>query len=200
MPVLPITVRNKVATYTGDTAYICGNSDYTVVFTLDAEWDGYGLKTARFVYGKSFVDVVFDGTVCTFPKIENANHIQVGIFAGDLHTTTGASIRACPSIRSAGGAPEEPEPDVYDQLISRLDNLEQNGVPQDKVEQAVEKYLDENPIEGTSFTPGNAVELTQDNVLNVRTTDKMETDNTLPITSAGVYTVVGNINALLKTI
>ena len=89
MPVLPITVRNKVATYTGDTAYICGNSDYTVVFTLDAEWDGYGLKTARFVYGKSFVDVVFDGTVCTFPKIENANHIQVGIFAGDLHTTTG---------------------------------------------------------------------------------------------------------------
>lgn len=37
-------------------------------------------------------------------------------------------------------------------------------------------------------------------ILSVNTTDKMEQDNTLPITSAGVYTTVGNIEALLKTI
>lgn len=53
---------------------------------------------------------------------------------------------------------------------------------------------------GTSFTPGNALELTAENVLNVKTTGDMESDNTLPITSAGTYTVVGNINALLDTI
>jgi hypothetical protein len=37
-------------------------------------------------------------------------------------------------------------------------------------------------------------------VLSVHTTDEMEEDNTLPITSAGVYTAVGNINALLEMI
>ena len=37
-------------------------------------------------------------------------------------------------------------------------------------------------------------------VLSVNTTDEMEEDNTLPITSAGVFTAVGNINALLGTI
>lgn len=40
----------------------------------------------------------------------------------------------------------------------------------------------------------------QGGILSVNTTDQMEQDNTLPITSAGVYAVVGNIEALLNTI
>lgn len=40
----------------------------------------------------------------------------------------------------------------------------------------------------------------KDGVLSVNTTNDMEQDNTLPITSAGVYATVGNIEALLKTI
>lgn len=40
----------------------------------------------------------------------------------------------------------------------------------------------------------------KDGMLSVNTTDQMEQDNTLPITSAGVYATVGNIEALLKNI
>jgi hypothetical protein len=40
----------------------------------------------------------------------------------------------------------------------------------------------------------------KDGVLSVNTTNDMEQDNTLPITSAGVFVTVGNIEALLKTI
>lgn len=40
----------------------------------------------------------------------------------------------------------------------------------------------------------------EDGFLRVNTTNQVENDNTLPITSAGVHTVVGNINALLETI
>jgi hypothetical protein len=40
----------------------------------------------------------------------------------------------------------------------------------------------------------------KDGALSVNTTNQMEQDNTLPITSAGVYATVGNIEALLKTI
>lgn len=39
-----------------------------------------------------------------------------------------------------------------------------------------------------------------DGVLSVNTSKEPEPDNTLPITSAAVYTSVGNINALLETI
>lgn len=37
----------------------------------------------------------------------------------------------------------------------------------------------------------------ENGILSVNTTDKMEQDNTRPITSAGVYTIVGNIETLL---
>lgn len=40
----------------------------------------------------------------------------------------------------------------------------------------------------------------ENGILSVNTTNEMEQDNTLPITSAGVFATVGNIEALLKTI
>ena len=42
--------------------------------------------------------------------------------------------------------------------------------------------------------------LIEDGKLLVKTTDKIEQDNTLPISSAGVFQIVGNIQALLETI
>ena len=54
---------------------------------------------------------------------------------------------------------------------------------------------------GTAYTIGHGLKLdSKTNTLSVDTADKMEQDNTLPITSAAVYVEVGNINALLKTI
>jgi hypothetical protein len=40
----------------------------------------------------------------------------------------------------------------------------------------------------------------RDGILSVNTTEDMEQDNTLPMSSAGVYATVGNIAQLLKTI
>ena len=40
----------------------------------------------------------------------------------------------------------------------------------------------------------------KDGILSVNTTLEMEQDNTLPMSSAGVYATVGNIAQLLKTI
>lgn len=47
---------------------------------------------------------------------------------------------------------------------------------------------------------GKNLAITEDGTLSVNTTNQMEQDNTLPITSAGVYATVGNIEVLLKTI
>lgn len=49
------------------------------------------------------------------------------------------------------------------------------------------------------FTTDKSLTL-KDGVLSVNTTDIAEEDNTLPISSAGVYTQIGNIEVLLKTI
>lgn len=47
---------------------------------------------------------------------------------------------------------------------------------------------------------GANLAITSDGVLSVDTANAMEQDNTKPITSAAVYTEVGNINSLLSTI
>lgn len=52
---------------------------------------------------------------------------------------------------------------------------------------------------GTSFTTDETLILA-DGVLKVNTTNIAAADNTLPITSAGVFAQVGNIEVLLKTI
>jgi hypothetical protein len=52
---------------------------------------------------------------------------------------------------------------------------------------------------GVNFETGETLELV-DGVLNVKTTDVAEADNTLPITSSGVNIIVGNIGAILDTI
>lgn len=49
------------------------------------------------------------------------------------------------------------------------------------------------------FQVGETLKL-ENGILSVNTTDNVEQDNTLPITSAGVFATVGNIEALLKTI
>jgi hypothetical protein len=74
-------------------------------------------------------------------------------------------------------------------------------VSDEQIENAVKKYMDENPVEsGVQFETDEKTLKLENGVLSVNTTNDMEKDNTLPITSAGVYATVGNIEALLKTI
>lgn len=61
-----------------------------------------------------------------------------------------------------------------------------------------EEFLEQIPS-GVDFKTDHTLKL-EDGVLSVNTTNQMEQDNTQPITSAGVFATVGNIEALLKTI
>jgi len=56
------------------------------------------------------------------------------------------------------------------------------------------------PGEGMKYEIGQGLKVNEKNELVVDTTNNVEQDNTKPITSAGVFTVVGNVEALLDTI
>lgn len=97
---LHITVCDKIATYKKRDGYIvCGNSGYTIQFTFDNEWDGYGKKTARFIWNGQHVDVSFEGNTCDVPLLERTNLLQVGVYVGDMSTTTSAEIECVPSVK-----------------------------------------------------------------------------------------------------
>lgn len=125
MSELKITVRDKIATADGQKV-VCGNSDYRVHFDLDAEWSAYSIRTMRVVYhDHSYTDMVFVGDVAPLPVVENQSVIRVGLFAGNLHTTTPAIFPCELSITSGTGSPKPPAPDVYAQIMSELNDLDE---------------------------------------------------------------------------
>lgn len=64
---------------------------------------------------------------------------------------------------------------------------------------AVREYVGQHSGGNVDFKTDDTLIL-KDGILSVNTTNNMEQDNTLPITSAGVFATVGNIEAMLKTI
>lgn len=150
MPEMNITVRNKIATKTDNVVYVCDNSDYVINFDFDSEWNAYDTKTARFDYDGKHTDVVFVGNQCNVPIITNTYAFHVGVFGGDLHTTTAARVPCRKSILSAAGAPADPTPDVYDQIMEIIKGL--GGADPEAIKTAVAEYLAAHPIEETDPT------------------------------------------------
>jgi hypothetical protein len=152
---IEISVQNLVAWQTNSTDYICGNSKFVVGFNFDKEWDEFETKTARFIHGGEHTDIVFTGNECKVPKITNTKRIEIGVYAGDLQTTTPAVIQCRKSILCGFGVPADPPPDVYAQIMERLDN----GVSEEQIAKTVEKYMEEHPIDTGSKATIGVVEL-----------------------------------------
>lgn len=119
-----VKVRGKIAAAEYTEPYVCDNSDYEIEFDFSEEWQAFELKTARFAYGGKTQDVIFEGSRCAVPRMSGICSFKVGAFAGDLSTTTPAYIEARASILSEGGTPAAPAPDVYDQLMQRMNEIE----------------------------------------------------------------------------
>lgn len=119
---IKISVNNKIATLQDNVLIINGNSDYVIKFDFDAEWDAYETKTARFVTARGYTDVVFSGDEVALPVITDAISVRVGVYAGNLHTTTPAVIFCRRCITDGSGSPVEPTPDVYAQLMALLND------------------------------------------------------------------------------
>lgn len=122
MPEIKIKIRDKRAGGTG--TVICGNSDYTVAWDLDQEWTPYDTKTMRVnLADGTYQDVVFAGDTAALPTLSTPGWASVGLYAGDLHTSRAADLRVLPSVTTPSGAPANPTPDVYDQLMELIKGL-----------------------------------------------------------------------------
>lgn len=121
MRTLHITVNNKIATYlTRDGNIVCGNSDYQIVFAFDSEWDAHEEKVARFIWNGKYIDVAFTGDTVTVPVLANTELLKVGVYAGELNTTTSAEIGCKLSILCEHGADEVEYQEVNGKIEYRL--------------------------------------------------------------------------------
>jgi hypothetical protein len=143
MPEIKIKVRDKCAE--GEGVIICNNSDYTVVWDLDSEWEPYSTRTMRVnLADGTYQDAVFTGNSAPLPVLTASGWVSVGLYAGDLHTSRAARLLALSSVLTPGGSPAAPAEDVYAQIMAKLNEL--SIVSPEDIAQAVADYLTEHPI------------------------------------------------------
>lgn len=122
--VIEITIRNKVARIASSPIIVGKNKDYIVRFDFDEDWYKYDTKTARFSQDGEYQDIIFAGNECSMPALDGGKVVEVGVYAGDISTTTPAYLKVQKSIIDDDGVPADPTPDVYAQLMERLNELE----------------------------------------------------------------------------
>lgn len=148
MPELNVIVRGKIAQGVKGQYAVCENSDYTVKFDFDDDWRSQKYKTARFIWNDKYEDVVFEGDECSLPIVSDTYCLKVGVFAGDLQTTTPAIIVMKKSILCGSATAEKPSEDVYSQIMALLNDLKE--LSGEELAAAIEKYLTEHPIGGAA--------------------------------------------------
>lgn len=159
MPEIKIKIRDKRAGGTG--TVICGNSDYTVAWDLDQEWEPYSAKTMRVnLADGTYQDVVFTGNTAALPVLSTPGWASLGLYAGDLHTSRAADLRVLPSVTTPGGAPADPAEDVYAQITEKLNQL--IAVQPESVAQAVADYLTGHPAVSSMRVEGGYIQFSGD--------------------------------------
>lgn len=108
-----------------------------------------------------------------------------------------------------GEPSQDPTPDVFEQYVNKVKDIVNTAIPPGgEPGQVLTKGEDKNiwtyPSGGGTgggYTIGDGLKYDpESNILSVNTTSEIQKDNTLPITSAAVFTTVGNIEAVLGTI
>ena len=184
--------------------------------TLTVDADCSQVHFSNKVFGRSIDVDVIDGEAA-IPDIllQTDKDLNAWAFVGTAengYTKISKTFKVNRRNKPADYVFTPPDQTSIEEIKEKIDYLESIQDP-DAIKNAVEDYLEQNPPSGGiteipiathdtigGIKIGNNLRISDDGVLSVNTTNDMKQDNTLPITSAGVFATVGNIEALLKTI
>lgn len=148
-----------------------GHTAYWTVSASDIEYSGYGKAQLQWRVEDVLVKSCIYDTVCV------------------------------PSLHAGAEPPDEPSKRWFDAIQAQIGDLaDLKTYSKDNLVAAINEARNSGGGSG-GYNIGPGLKLdAETNTLSVDTAEIVEKDNTKPITSAAVYTEVGNINALLATI
>lgn len=149
-----------------------GHTAYWTVSASDVEYSGYGKAQLQWRVEDALVKSCIYDTVCV------------------------------PSLHAGAEPPDEPPKRWFDAIQAQIGDLSKlTTKAKDNLVAAINEAARSGGGSGGGYNIGPGLKLdAETNTLSVDTAESVEKDNTKPITSAAVYTEVGNINALLATI
>lgn len=183
-------------------------------------WDGLTITATFSQGGKVLAEpvLVTETGVINVPAGATAKTITLGkpgviVFRGVADGVQRISTNVPYVVGNHGpvdGSTPPPDPSAWEQYVKQLTDVVRREIPDDGLPGQVLTKSESGNMwaypsgggggggsyiigDGLKYDPGS-------NILSVDTTDVPEQDNTKPITSAGVYTTLGNIDVLLGTI
>ena len=184
----------------------------TVEFVFSDDWSEL-TKTAVFSAGRTTVDVLesaWDGNKVVVPHeiLADAGPIaRVGVYGANadgliLPTVWVTLGKVMPAAEPSGDPGADPTLPIWAQLQNQIGDLDDlQTYNKGNLVDAINEARSSGGSGGGGYTIGDGLKLdAATNTLSVDTAEAVEKDNTKPVTSAAVYTEVGNINALLATI
>lgn len=119
------TIKNRrISSDTKSIDLIGDNMDYTAVFDLDEDLAFERIKTARFIKDDAQEErILDDNNSCQIPpELLKKGYISVGVYT-DEKSTTPCFLQINRSIRETDYPVKDPEPDVYRQLLEKIEKL-----------------------------------------------------------------------------
>lgn len=217
---IDLVLKNKVLSFAEGSPkawMVTDNADYQL--HIDILDERQLAMFAVFVKGNEAIQCAIDedGFV-----LDDQNERSVPLWAIDCPAMTvgviGSGYASLPmKITSRGSVkrmyeaePVQPDNPLIEQILAIVNSIDEKAASLPAVSDAdngkIAKVVDgawtatPDSGGGIDFTTDETLILDENHVLRVNTTSTVAGDNTLPITAAGVYTQVGNINALLATI
>lgn len=115
----------------------------TCKFTFSEDWNGI-TKTAIFISasGDAYNVILDKNETCNVPyEVIKYPHFIISIFGGDRITANKFVIDVAKSGYCKGETPKEPTPDVYAQILSKLDGIEVGEVDEEQIKEIVNEVL-----------------------------------------------------------
>lgn len=97
----------------------------TCKFTFSSEWDGIP-KTAVFISPTDAIyTVILENDECEVPwEVIQSPSFQISVYGGDRITANLITVNVSPSGYMEGDVSQEPTPDVYTQILNKLDKVD----------------------------------------------------------------------------
>lgn len=152
--VLNFTVDKQIIARTDNENVVRDSQNYLYVhFDFSAEW--IHEKTAVFAYKDEAYNVLLDeNDECLVPwEILKHEYFEVSVFCGDLITANVVKVFAITSGYKLGESGRIPTPDVFTQIMEKLEEIEEKGVDPEVVAEVVDEYL-----EGKDFVTEDEVD------------------------------------------
>lgn len=147
---LIFNIKNQLITRADGETPVAKSKNYLKAkfnFQTD-EWEGLE-KTVIFKKNSIVLHVLLDENMeCFVPhEVLEPGALYVSVFAGDLITANTCFVKIMKSGYEEGTKPDDPTPDIYEQIMKKIDELSAGQVDSEKIKIAVDEYLAENPIE-----------------------------------------------------